>query len=93
VVARGDKPLLKVAEAARLLRLSRSAVYRGLQDGRIPGFKVIGQWRLDQDELDAWITAERPTPSEVAVPTTRSPEGASRESFKKKLREIGGANK
>jgi hypothetical protein len=73
--------------------LSPSAVYRGLQDGRIPGFKVLGQWRIDQDELAAWLAEQRPTPSEVAVPTTRSPEGASRESFKKKLREIGGANK
>jgi excisionase family DNA binding protein len=57
--------LLTVAETARYLRVSESTVYRALADGRIPGSKVLGKWRVDRGELDAWIKQQRPLPGEI----------------------------
>jgi excisionase family DNA binding protein len=51
-----------VAEAARYLRVSRSSVYRAITNGRLPAFKVLGSWRVDREELEAWLNQKRPRP-------------------------------
>jgi excisionase family DNA binding protein len=53
---------LTVNETAKYLRVGESTVYRALAEGRMPGAKVLGTWRVDRDELDAWIKEQRPLP-------------------------------
>lgn len=43
---RGLSPILTLEEAAGLLRVSKSTLYRAVQRGEVPGFKVRGQWRF-----------------------------------------------
>lgn len=45
---------LKPAQLAERYSLSRSAVYRGLREGRIPGTRVLGAWRTQPAALREW---------------------------------------
>jgi excisionase family DNA binding protein len=54
--------VLTVAEVANYLRLSTSAVYRALEEGRLPGTKPLGRWRVLRAELDEWLSAQGPVP-------------------------------
>lgn len=51
--------LMTVVEVAAYLRLNRFTVYRLVESGNIPGFKVASQWRFKQHELEAWLQAKR----------------------------------
>lgn len=46
--------LLKVKEAAELLRLCPSTIYRLLRRGLLPGHRFGVSWRLNKDELLEW---------------------------------------
>ena len=50
-----EKSCLSIGEVAKYLGLTVSTVYRLVKRGTIPGFKVGGQWRFTQDNLEAWI--------------------------------------
>ncbi len=62
--------ILTVEEAAELLRIPRSSVYKLAQEGKIPGLKVGRHWRFHRQTLLNWIAsgqlnfsgpAEKPT--------------------------------
>jgi excisionase family DNA binding protein len=59
-VAEHDSDVLTytVAEAARLARVSVWSYYRGLKDGRLPGRKVCGQWRVSRKQLLRFLDGE-----------------------------------
>jgi excisionase family DNA binding protein len=42
-------------DAAKYLSLHLITVYRLVKKGKLPGFKVGGQWRFKKDLLDEWI--------------------------------------
>ena len=42
-------------EAAKYLGLHYITIYRLVEKGKLPGFKLGGQWRFKKDVLDAWI--------------------------------------
>ena len=49
---------LTIQEVAHLLKLGERTVYDMLRGGRIPGAAKAGnKWRVDQDELVAWMKA------------------------------------
>ena len=50
--------LLTTRQLQNLLQLDRVTIYRMLNAGRLPGFKVGGQWRFRREDLDAWIAAQ-----------------------------------
>jgi excisionase family DNA binding protein len=51
-----DRRLLRVAEAAEVLGISRSRAYVMAQRGELPGQMKIGNTvRIDQRALDLWI--------------------------------------
>lgn len=52
-------PLLTPAEVADRLSLSQGAVTRALREGRIPGYKLLGVWRVSCAELEDWIESRR----------------------------------
>jgi excisionase family DNA binding protein len=64
--------LVTPAEAARELRISLGTVYNFLRDGRVPGIRLGGQWRISRTALDAAaageLTAATAPPEQVAEP-------------------------
>ncbi len=42
-------------EVAQKLKLHPSTIMRLLRTGQIPGYKVVGSWRINPTELDAWM--------------------------------------
>ena len=43
-------------ELARYLKLSRTNLYRMVQQGKIPASKIGFQWRFNRMEIDDWVT-------------------------------------
>jgi excisionase family DNA binding protein len=56
-------PLLTPAEAARLLGVSRSTMYRLVERGAVPVLRVGGQLRFEPEQLAAAFRTD-PTPRE-----------------------------
>jgi nitrogen PTS system EIIA component len=50
---------LDVREAARLLGLPESTLYRWIRQGKLPASKVQDQYRLNRAELLEWATAQQ----------------------------------
>jgi DNA repair protein RadD len=51
---------LDVEQAAEYLGIGTRNLYSLAQDNRIPANRLGKAWRFDQDELDAWVRANRP---------------------------------
>ena len=52
-------PILTLPEVAVLLKVAEKTVYTMAQTGQIPAFKVRGQWRFKQDDIDRWIDEQK----------------------------------
>lgn len=50
--------ILTIDEAARLLRIPRSSVYKLAQEGKIPSQKVGRHWRFHRGMLIRWISGQ-----------------------------------
>jgi len=46
--------VMTVKELAKYLKCHHSTVYRLLQKGELPAFKVGADWRFNQDSIDKW---------------------------------------
>ena len=62
--------MLTPAEVADRRALSKGAVTRALRENRIPGYKVLDVWRIDDAELEDWIESQR-VPSRQSEPSSR----------------------
>jgi len=51
--------LLTTRQLQDLLQVDRITIYRMLSDGRLPGFKVGGQWRFSRQAIEAWLAEHR----------------------------------
>jgi excisionase family DNA binding protein len=68
--------LLTTRQLQRLLQVDRITIYRMLQDGRLEGFKVGGQWRFSRRSIGNWLkerqadldVSELPATAEDIVP-------------------------
>ncbi len=54
--------LMNPEELADYLRVSLRTVYSYDQKGEIPAIKIVGQWRFDKRDIDAWVDSQRITP-------------------------------
>jgi excisionase family DNA binding protein len=61
------KDLLTTRQLQEMLQVDRVTIYRMLEDGRLRGFKVGGQWRFHRQEIERWLEAQRQ--SRIAQPT------------------------
>ncbi len=52
-------PLLTVAEAAELLRVSKPTVYRLIRQQGLPVVKLMADIRLDPDDIAAWVESRK----------------------------------
>jgi len=49
------KPYLTVEDVAKRFGVNPTTVYRLVQQGRLPGFKVGNQWRFSEIRLEEWV--------------------------------------
>lgn len=65
---------LTIAEVCEMLKLGERTVYDLCRQGKLPGAaKIGGQWRVNADELSAWLKA-----GGAAEFNTARPEGKQR---------------
>ena len=55
----GVDDLLTTRQLQELLQVDRVTIYRMLNDGRLHGFKVGGQWRFSRQEIESWLKEQR----------------------------------
>lgn len=58
--------LLTAKQLQDLLQVDRITIYRMLDDGRLRGFKVGGQWRFSRRDIEAWLQEQRAGSSRTA---------------------------
>jgi excisionase family DNA binding protein len=51
--------LLTARQLQELLHVDRTTVYRMLDEGRLPGFKVGGQWRFSRRAIELWLAEQQ----------------------------------
>jgi excisionase family DNA binding protein len=61
----GEIRLYTAAEVAEVLRLNPQVVQRKLQAGEIPGYRIGREWRVDREQLRAWLEARSNTRDET----------------------------
>jgi excisionase family DNA binding protein len=54
-----SRTAMTVQEVAVYLNIDPKTVYRLVNRGELPGFKVGGSWRFQKEDLDAWIAKQK----------------------------------
>jgi len=57
--------LLTLEELAKYLKISKHTLYKMLEKGEIPAFKIANQWRFKKSDIDKWIEQQRKTTLKV----------------------------
>jgi excisionase family DNA binding protein len=60
-----DIQLMTLAEAAELLQVSTRTLHRMIRSAELPAFKVGGQWRVRESQLQQWIEHRESSPGEA----------------------------
>lgn len=47
--------ILTIDALAEYLKISRSTLYKLVQDGKLPGQKVGKRWRFHKEAIDEWL--------------------------------------
>lgn len=53
------EPALTVRDVATYLNVDEKTIYRLVQKGSLPGFKVSGSWRFQKLDLENWVTRQK----------------------------------
>ena len=53
------KDILTIKEVAKYLKVTERTLYRLVQEGKIPAFKVGGSWRFQLSDIEAWIADQK----------------------------------
>ena len=48
-------PAMTVRDVATFLNVDEKTIYRLAQKGDLPGFKVLGSWRFQKEDVGQWI--------------------------------------
>ena len=59
--------VLTLEEAAQYLKVAKPTLYRLLEDGKIPAFKVGNQWRFTTELIDKWLWDQLPKKKNVLI--------------------------
>ncbi len=51
--------ILTIKEVADYLKLTERTLYRLVQEGKIPGFKVGSSWRFKRADIERWIEEQK----------------------------------
>jgi excisionase family DNA binding protein len=50
-----SKVVMDIKDVAKYLDVSQMSIYRYAQEGKIPAFKIGGQWRFKRKSIDKWM--------------------------------------
>ena len=50
-----ERPYLTIGEVAKRFGVNATTVYRLVQRGKLPAFKIGNQWRFSQRRLEEWV--------------------------------------
>jgi excisionase family DNA binding protein len=50
-----EKPYLTVEDVAKRFGVNVTTVYRLVQHGKLPAFKIGNQWRFSETRLEEWV--------------------------------------
>jgi len=59
--------LMTTRELQDFLRVDRTTIYNMLSEGRLPGFKVGGQWRFSRREIEIWLGEQQAETENTSV--------------------------
>jgi excisionase family DNA binding protein len=62
------KPAMTVRDVATMLNVDEKTIYRLVQKGTLPGFKVAGAWRFQWSDIQTWIDSKKQTSSTPVTP-------------------------
>jgi len=48
---------MTISDLAEYLQVSKSSLYKLVQQGKVPGQKVGKHWRFRKDTVDQWLSA------------------------------------
>lgn len=51
--------VMTLHEVADYLKVGAKTIYGLAQSGRLPAFKVGGQWRFRRPDIEAWVEAQK----------------------------------
>jgi excisionase family DNA binding protein len=54
------EPAMTVKDVAAYLNVDEKTIYRLVQRGVLPGFKVAGAWRFQRADIQRWIEVQKP---------------------------------
>lgn len=58
-MSRAVEPAMTVRAVADLLNVDEKTIYRLVQKGALPGFKVAGAWRFQRADIQRWIDGQK----------------------------------
>lgn len=50
--------ILTIREVADYLKVTERTLYRLVQEGKLPAFKVGNSWRFRREDLERWISEQ-----------------------------------
>lgn len=50
---------LKISDMTEILNVSEKTIYRWIKSGKIPAYKINGQYRFSDKEIDKWISENK----------------------------------
>jgi excisionase family DNA binding protein len=50
--------ILTIRKVADYLKVTERTLYRLVQDGKLPAFKVGNSWRFRREDLERWISEQ-----------------------------------
>jgi len=50
---------MTVRDVAEYLNVDEKTIYRLVQRGDLPAFKVLGSWRFEATDLKTWVAAQK----------------------------------
>jgi excisionase family DNA binding protein len=59
------EPAMTVRDVAAFLNVDEKTIYRLVTKGELPGFKVLGSWRFQRSDLEAWIESRKQKPKSL----------------------------
>lgn len=51
---------MTIDDLAAYIQLSKSSLYKLVQEGKVPGVKVGKHWRFHKDAVDDWLQRRNP---------------------------------
>lgn len=54
-----QEPIFTLDDLATYLRVSKSTLYKLVQEGKVPGHKVGKHWRFRRETIDQWLDENR----------------------------------